>query len=130
MTIGLALAGCSSSGASEPDTFTAQGALLFSGGDFSAFDLGSSCSGSFGQGYDDIAPGMDVTIRDADGTKVGIGETSAGRVIKGQVCRFDFSVPDIPDKGTVYSVEIANRGEVNFNRADADDIIVTLGGLF
>lgn len=108
-----------------PATFTATGTLQLSGGSF--YPKGKPCSGS--DGYDDIQAGAQVVVRDGDGTSVGLGSLGPGVSDKrfSVYCVFPFEVPDIPSGGGIYSVEVAHRGQVEFQEADADRLQLTLG---
>lgn len=86
--------------------------------DTGIFTTGSTCHGQ--GGYSDIAPGAQVVIRDAAGKSVGLGRLEGGTPSDGgSVCEFDFTVRNInAGGGGPYSVEIAHRGEVSFNRGE------------
>ena len=95
-----AIAGCASSEPEAPRTFDVSGEFTLN--QIAVQDRpGDACGGS--GGYNDI-------VSDGSG-----------------FCVFPISVKDIPDKGTIFSIEVANRGEIPFKRADADSIEVSLG---
>ncbi len=137
----LALAGCGG-GASEGETasdagsspvssvtesisttFTVSGTFALTDRD-GFFRYQGSCSGD--GGYDDIDEGTQVVIRDGNETKVAIGALGAGFPSRG-TCVFDFSVPDVPKGGGIYSVEVGHRGEVSFKETEANTLALTLG---
>src|SRR5699024_4396606 len=69
---------------------------------------GSSCSGI--GGYADLGVGSGVTIRDANGTIVGVGEITDSEDVQ-PVCVFTFTVHDVPSGEGPYTVEISHRGK-------------------
>ena len=73
---------------------------------------GGECDG-YG-GYDDITPGAQVVIK-AKGETVGKGTLGEGKY-DGGWCRFPFSVPDVKGGADFYSVEIANRGAIEYTK--------------
>lgn len=92
------------------------------------------------EGYADIATGTQVTVRDAAGKAVALGTLGAGKVkslfddpksaVDGyaDLCKFEFFVSKVPDGQSIYSVEVAHRGQVQFTRAALEDwITLTLG---
>lgn len=120
----------------QPETVDVYGTLTLT--DRSAVNYalngtkGEECWGE--DGYDDIAGGAQVVIRDSDGTKVGLGELDTGALTEDSdrfyaaPCLFPFAVTDVPagdDAGAVYSVEVAHRGEVSFSLGDMVEL--TLG---
>lgn len=88
---------------------------------------GDTCAGA--GGYSDLTEGADIVIRDSDGKKIAIGELGAGSIPdEGAGCDFKFKVDDVPDAGGIYSIEVSHRGEVSFKKADADGLVLTVGG--
>lgn len=83
------------------------------------------CAGS--SGYEDIAGGAEIIIRDSKGDRVGVGELNTGRFQPGSKCTFAFKIPDVPDHGSLYSIEVGHRGEVTFKKGDASSIALTVG---
>ncbi|MET3812327.1 hypothetical protein [Arthrobacter sp. UYEF3] len=71
---------------------------------------GGECDG-YG-GYDDITPGAQVVIK-AGGSTVGKGELGEGKY-EGGWCRFQFTISKVKGGSDFYSVEIANRGEIEY----------------
>lgn len=88
-------------------TFTLEGSLTL----VDAYGTSSSCA-TYG-GYSDIAPGADVTVRDAEGTVVASGALQSGRM-SGAGCRFPFAIADVPGGSAFYQVEVTHRGLVTF----------------
>lgn len=117
-------------------TFEVHGILTLAGSGAEATgstnDAGEPCAGK--GGYDDIAGGAQVTIRSAEGKKIAIGALDAGTFIdSGDLysngpCVLEFHIRDIPATSTIYSIEVAHRGEVSFKEADAEDVKLALGG--
>lgn len=70
-------------------------------------------------GYDDISPGVQVTVTSADGKVIGVGRLQAGRIVPGVGCAFDFEVVGVPRGGTYYGVEIGRRGTLRYPEAEA-----------
>lgn len=103
-------------------TFTLEGSLTL----VDTYGSGSSCA-TFG-GYSDIAPGADVTIRDAEGTVVASGALQSGRY-SGAGCRFPFAISDVPSGSAFYHVEVTHRGLVTFTAEElaAGGAHLTLG---
>lgn len=88
------------------------------------------------EGYDDIAEGRSVVIRDSKGETVAIGDLGAVvlAVVEGETdmrmtyCRAHFSVDEVPRGRGFYSVEVGSRGEVEFSEeALFDSPQLTLG---
>lgn len=121
----LAFAALSACGGSdEPDSFDVAGKITLTTASGISSD-GSTCIGI--DGYDDMRSGASVVVYDSTGKKVAIGELDAGEVATGSSCVFAFEVDDVPADGDIYSVEVANRGDVPFKRAEAQEITVSLG---
>lgn len=125
----MLLAGCGSDGRSggETKTFDVSGTMTLT---TSSGVVGGEgvCLGS--GGYDDLREGAPVVVYDASGKKVAIGELGPGvpdSEYPTVSCHFDFSVADVPTGDTVYSVEVASRGEVSFKPADAKSLELSIG---
>lgn len=120
----------SPSESAEPETFTVSGVFTLTDSrsvDFD-YDTMSDCFGI--DGYDDIAEGAQVTVRDADGSRVGSGALGEGRLdtfSDTAACSFRFMVYDVPVSEGIYTVEVASRGEINFEREDAGGLELSLG---
>lgn len=72
---------------------------------------GVTCVGA--GGYDDIEPGLEVTVRDEGDAVIGDGQLTGGFVVS-QGCVFDFKVPNLP-RSNFYKVKVGNRGEQNYS---------------
>lgn len=91
----------------------------------SSYSNGGSCV-TYG-GYDDIAEGVAVTVRDSTGAIVGVGSLGAGQG-SAYGCTFPFTVTGVP-ASDFYTVEISHRGAVTFTAEDVreGDIQLSLG---
>lgn len=123
----LALAGCSSKAApAKPKTFAMHGVTNIT--DVTGFDRldDETCAGS--GGYDDLAEGAQVTVSDAAGKTIALGELGPGKVVSaGDVvggCQFRFTVKDVPAGQKFYGVEVSHRGVVRYTADDAHERIV------
>lgn len=69
-------------------------------------------------GYDDITSGAQVKVSDASGETVALGRLET-QVPHGHgymtVCRFNFTVDDIPEGSKLYSVEVSHRGALTYS---------------
>ena len=124
MMVGLLIAGCGSGGGGG--TFTVNGSLTAGTLD-TPMTLCTYIPGHSNAGFSDLTKGADVTIRDSNGKVVGIGELEDGDSISSGRCKFKFTVNGVPDNDSIYSAEIANRGEVSFKRADAGKLSLSMG---
>lgn len=131
IVLGLALLpGC---GTSTSQTFTVRGELDLVGESSSAWlndaQTGGACYSA--SGYEDVAQGVAVTIRNGQGDKVALGRLSGGTTADvsktPRVCVFRFKIAGVPLGSEVYSVEVSHRGEIDFKRADAGSLALTLG---
>lgn len=131
----LLLSGCGddSHDSSAPDTFTVKGEIVLTSYDGVNYAdrgrAGEECWGE--QGYEDMAAGAQVVIRDSRDEQVGLGRLEAGSLAQpwrqGPACTFPFEVSGVPASGELYTVEVARRGTVTFKRAEADAVSLTLG---
>lgn len=101
--------------------------------------VGESCATA--DGYDDIRTGAQVAVRDAAGKVLAIGTLEPGTVAElygedalpallgyASKCNFEFTVKGVPDGQQIYSVEVAHRGAVQYQRAQLDAVLaLTLG---
>lgn len=112
--------------ASSPTTFTLGGAVSLHSPDVERSDSGS-CSGA-GR-YSDIHDKTSVTIYDANGKVLAVGELSQSMGARGVGCTYQFDVPGVPDGERFYQVEVSSRGKVTFTaeKAKAGKVLVTLG---
>ncbi len=86
--------------------------------DPSITESGGHCYGT--GGYSDMAQGASVTVRDGSGhilatSNLGTGTGGAVASFAG-LCKFTFSA-EVPETN-FYSVEVANRGQLNFSLAE------------
>lgn len=101
-------------------------------GDRKAMQVGSPCRGA--QGYEDVAQGVQVTVRDANGTTLALGELSEGDLSYGvgeapmdATCRLAFAIPDVPAGEKFYSIEVSDRGDVAYPEDElAEPVFLTL----
>lgn len=133
----LATAGCGSTNPPSttgptggPGTFNVSGTLTLRGGSDGQFN-GDVCNGT--DGFEDIATGAQIIVRDASGKQVGLGDLGIG-FFHGKPngplanCRFDFVVQRVAESGTgIYSIQVANRGQFSFKRADSESLKLSLG---
>ena len=118
----LALLGLVGCGSPEPHVFDVVGTLDVTQPMSRGVD-GVTCF--TGSGYTDIKTGTQVSVTDAAGDVVALGELGYGvakdtypQLPGTDVCRFDFRIEGIPGKdGDIFGVEVANRGSVNFKAA-------------
>ena len=129
----LLLAGCSAvpTPTPTPTTFAASGTLDLAAPLIYATP-GAACSGT--GGYADIKSGAQVSITDAGGKVVALGILTPGLAVDKypsvtgcELCRFAFAVADIPGGDSIYGVQVSHRGVVQFKRADANQLQLTLG---
>lgn len=128
-------AGCGGGGGGGgPKAFDVTGALGLRGDLDSVAYInlveGDFCMGT--GGYDDIAEGTQVTIRDDSGKKVALGKLKAGKLGNDPTnddlrCGFLFEISGVPGGSKIYSVEVSHRGEIDFTKANADSLVLTLG---
>lgn len=105
----LPLTGCGAS------SFTAQGTMTLGlEGVTQHAPGGGECDG-YG-GYDDVTPGAQVVIK-AEGATVGKGELGEGTYDEGW-CRFPFSISEIKGGSKFYSIEVANRGSLEYTEEE------------
>lgn len=87
-------------------------------------------------GYDDIAAGASVVIRDGGGKTVAVGHLEPGTTVMDKdlaiatQCDFPFTVNNVPDGSDFYSIEVTHRGPVNYphDRLASGGVQITLGG--
>jgi hypothetical protein len=88
------------------------GTFLLSGSEGEDFFAdGSGCQGT--SGYDDVEPGLQVTISDQSGTVIGNGALDSGEVQEAG-CMFRFEVNNIP-VASFYKVAVGRRGEISYS---------------
>ena len=79
--------------------------------------IGQPCTGT--GGYDDIAEGASVVVRDEANKVLATGTLKAGKIVALETCRFDFTVDNLPD-AKFYQVEVSHRGAVTYSKSDLD----------
>jgi hypothetical protein len=89
------------------------------------FDGGTTCAGGTG-GYGDVGPGMDVVVRDNDGSVIGSSSLSGGEEIPypdepglTAGCEWTAVVEDLPGHD-YYSVSVGRRGEQVYSGEDLE----------
>lgn len=88
------------------------------------FDGGSDCDGGSG-GYDDIGPGMPITVKDQDGKLIGSGslpDSGESQDVDGVTygCIWSVAVM-VPDDAQQYAVEGGSRGAVTYSQETLAD---------
>jgi hypothetical protein len=131
--------------APAPTTFSINGTITVEAGDGSEAEIDGECITD--GGYSDIRLGAQVTVKDEAGTVIAIGKVDSGRTTKAatlptfnpetaqiedqaqaQECSFGFSATGVPEGKQFYSVEVARRGEIRYQRDDvARSLNLTLG---
>jgi hypothetical protein len=89
-----------------PSEFTSHGILTLHQ---DGFDEPKQCTGYYG--YGDIHSGTDVTMWNADGKVLGVGQLGDGFVVAG-ACAFPWTVDGIPGGEGPYQYEISHRGRL------------------
>lgn len=94
------------------------------------------CTGT--GGYSDIQPGLDVVVRNGEGDIIGAGQLEddpavtdlAEPIDRSYTCFYKFEVRDLPDV-PFYVLEVGDRGEQTYSKADLEDddwtLFMTLG---
>ena len=109
-------------------SFDVKGTLTLPFGNQGATDDGSLCVGQ--GGYDDIAGGAQVVIKNGGGKRIAVGSLEDGRIEKqssGWLCHFRFDVADVPGDGNIYTISIGSRDDYSFKKSDASDLDLALG---
>lgn len=112
-----AVAGCGATAqAAPPPPFTLTG------------DLRVDC---YSTGFDDITDGAAVTVYDAAGTVVAVGQLGKEDSATLGRCMWPLSVADVPSTSAFYGVEVTHRGKVTVPaaQAKAGDVHLTLGNV-
>ena len=78
-------------------------------------NVGRGCSGQ--GGYSDLTSGKQVTVTDASGKVIGVGQLSFGRAESDVTCPFAFEVKGVP-AADFYGIELQNRGTLRFSAVD------------
>lgn len=130
----LAVAGCGGSTATKspatsptgPKTFTVSGSMQVNPAALYVPKWrGKSCTSD--TGYTDVAAGVAVVVSNPSGVKVAIGALGPGKLSNSYTCSYPFTVRDVPDKWSVYSIEVGHRGQVDYSRTQlAQPVTLTL----
>jgi hypothetical protein len=84
--------------------------------------LGETCEGD--GGYSDISPGVGVSVTDRTGTLLAASTLESGTVtdkFADEVeCTLTFTVDDLPESDA-YTVEVADRGELTYTKAELQE---------
>ena len=134
----------------EPDTFAASGTAALTSEEITVPEFskclfspktssplscktkkGMECSGR--NQYSDLAEGAQVRVQDSTGEVVALGELGPGTLSKGgglisgeSSCLFPFEVPDVPDTGSIYGIQVETSDLVNFTIDEAGALELTL----
>lgn len=79
---------------------------------------GSKCWGT--GGYDDVEEGLEVTVRDEEGTLLGESELGDSRQHSELACVLSFEIADVP-KAKFYSIEVGSRGDLNYSYSEMEE---------
>lgn len=98
-------------------TFSVTGTLTLKAGQFIKDDS-QLCWGD--GGYDDLAMGASVTITDASGTVIGVGQVDSAHNDGGMTgtCGLSFKVDGVPTGKGFYGVEVSHRGAIKESEQD------------
>jgi serine/threonine-protein kinase len=69
-------------------------------------------------GYDDLAPGGQVTVTDEKGRVVAVGRITIGQGNPGDACVLLFQVDGVPRGAQFYGVEVTHRGKIQKTEAE------------
>ncbi|WP_433271999.1 hypothetical protein ACQPZF_14860 [Actinosynnema sp. CS-041913] len=111
----------------EPRAFELRGTMTLEKGATAATRGRGECAGE--RGYDDIAEGAQVTVYDAAGKAVALGELADSAYEGAGQCSFTFAVAEVPVGARIYQIEVTHRGKVSFEEsaAKAGEVALTLG---
>jgi hypothetical protein len=88
-------------------------------GTMELIDSDTASNGCIGTGgYDDIAPGAAVTVRNGDGETLATGRLGEGEAVASFGCTYTFII-DIPDSD-FYRIEVTHRGELEFSKSELE----------
>lgn len=137
--VGL-LSGCGTDEAKVPASspaFTISGTITLSAaistGTSTITQIGNPCTPD--AGYEDIAPGAQVTTKNGTGKVLALGILGAARVSELLAnpndegapwpyrCTLPFTVTGVPGGEEFYSIEVSHRGEVRYTRGDLDKLV-------
>jgi hypothetical protein len=81
-------------------------------------EAGAACAGQ--GGYADIQAGKPVTVSDASGRIIGVGQLTAGHrgasreAARDGACDFEFAIAGVPEVN-VYAIELEGRGTLQYS---------------
>lgn len=120
--------------AATPAAFKITGTITVAAGEGSDSTLGGACLTD--GGYSDIRTGAQVTVTNESGKVIALGSLDAGHTSdtlmlptfnpdtavvenapKATQCVFGFTVPGVPEGESFYSIEVAHRGQLRYDRA-------------
>lgn len=129
------LTGCASTASeASSQSFDATGTVTVPSGAHKQYE-GDACDGFRGisdadiEGFDDIATGAQVVVKDASGTVIATSELQGGVLvrgaswsensIRGMACSYSFTLTDLPD-GSFYGIHVGDstRSDVQFSKAE------------
>jgi hypothetical protein len=111
----------------QPDTLHVRGTLTLRDPDAGYGIYTQECIGE--GGYDDIAPGAQVTVTAPDGTVLAVGHLGAGGTVGGDgsriggSCVFPFEVAGVPAGRGLYGIEVSHRGVVVYQESDLSTVL-------
>lgn len=100
-------------GSSSATTFTLYGDVTLTTSRGVANLSGAQCEGM--GGFDDLRSGTDVTVYDAAGVSIGVGELGTGQLNDfgaNRTCVFPFAVDNVPTGRGFYGIQVSHRGKV------------------
>jgi|SRR5664280_387743 len=74
-----------------------------------------SCTGT--GGYDDVEPGMAVTLLDSSNRTIGVSSLGSGTSSSGD-CVFKFDFGPVPVTSDFYAVDSSRRGKTTYSKAE------------
>ncbi len=125
---------------------TVRGNITLGLGDFLWSDgtgegnVGPNCAGD--GGFNDITTGATITVTDATGTVVAVGELGSSfpelvedgtdadgqTVYRATSCRISFTIPGVPAGHRFYGVEVTHRGKIQVPEGElSESVELTLG---
>lgn len=131
----LGLTACGGNTVSQvqaPTTFSVNGTITLVADSLNSEQaMGGACVTD--GGYDDIRTGAQVSVRDEASKVIALGRLDAGHVAEqftegalvgyAYKCVFGFTVADVPEGHSIYSVEVSHRGELQYARADLNSAL-------
>jgi len=118
LALSLLIAACGDAGAT-PVAHTITGTFTLEQTDKYVTKTATGCAGN--NGYDDIADGLGVTVKNESGTILGTGSLVSQALpttILSTKCVLTFSVSGVPDTATFYTVTVGKRGDTTSSHAE------------